>query len=122
MANTIPTVMEAPAYTQVTIAANASLSNPSTPLNGYRVVGILTDAAWDAAKITFQVSLDGINWFNLYDADGEVVVSSITGAAAISMELNALFGWQYVRVRSGIAATAVNQVDATVVTLVTRRL
>ena len=104
----------------VTIAVGASLSGASAKLNGLRLTGVATAATWDAAKISFAVSSDGTNFFALYDEAGaEVGVSAaLTGACAVALNPNDFSGWDYIKVRSGLAAAATNQVDATIVTLV----
>jgi hypothetical protein len=102
----------------VTIAAGASLSSASTKINGYRLVGVRTASTWDAAKLTFQVSSDGTNFFNLYSDAGEYEVSSVTGTAAIAVDPANFLAWNYVKVRSGTAGAATNQADETVITLV----
>ena len=102
----------------VTIGAGASLSGASTKISGFRLVGIILPAGWDAASLTFQVSKDGTTFVNLYDQFGEYAVASITAGAGIALDVATFFPWDYVKVRSGTAASAVNQVDAVVLTLV----
>jgi hypothetical protein len=91
-----------------TIANGASLSDAVT-LNGSQVSVIEMPAAWTAAVLTFQVSMDGTNYFNLYDDNGlEVyVIADITRRIHIS--LPALDQQKYIKLRSGTAVTAVTQ-------------
>jgi hypothetical protein len=102
----------------VTIAAGASLSGASAAHPGKHLFGVVTASTWDAAKITFQVSMDGVAWFNLRDKTAEYEIAAITGAAAVGLDLGIFYPWNYVKVRSGTSAAATNQVDATIVTLV----
>ncbi|HET8669772.1 MAG TPA: hypothetical protein VFM05_03830 [Candidatus Saccharimonadales bacterium] len=102
----------------VTIGAGASLSGASTKYAGYRLVGIITASTWDAAKVSFSVSVDGTNYFTLHSGSAEYEIASVTGAFAIPVEKKYFMPWNYVKVRSGTSGAATNQADATVVTLV----
>ena len=102
----------------VTIAAGASLSAATVKYPGYRLVGVQTAATWDAAKLTFQGSTDGVNFFNLFTATGEYEIAAVTAGACIALEFFNFVPWDYYKVRSGTAALATSQVDATVLTLV----
>ena len=107
----------------VTIGAGASLSSASTKYPGYRLVGVVTASTWDAAKMTFMVSNDGTNFFDLLDTTGtEYELAAITAAKAAAVDGALLIPWDYVKVRSGTSAAATNQVDATIVTLVFYRM
>jgi hypothetical protein len=90
---------------------------------GATFVGLVTPAAWTAADITFDVSKDGTTWFPLFDnAGAEVKIPSAsipTGAGQAFALLSTIFqGWSWLRVRSGVSATPVNQAAARTVTLV----
>jgi hypothetical protein len=102
----------------VTIGAGASLSGASTKWPGYKLIGLMTASTWDAAKITFQGSVDGTTYANLYDKTAEYEIAAVTGAACVALDVTAFMPWDYIKVRSGTAAAPTNQVDATVVTLV----
>lgn len=102
----------------VTIPAGASLSGPSTKEASYRLMGIVTPSGWDAAKISFEVSNDGVNYFTLHTGTAEYELASVTGAFAIALEPKYFIAWDYVKVRSGLVGAATNQADAVVVTLV----
>jgi hypothetical protein len=102
----------------VTIGAGASLSGASTKRNGYRLLAVCTAATWDAAKITFQVSNDGTTYYVLKPEGVEYECAAVTGAAAVAINPQHFLAWDYVKIQSGTSAAAVNQADATVVTLV----
>jgi hypothetical protein len=102
----------------VTIGAGASLSGASSKYPGYRLFGVLTASTWDAAKISFQVSMDGTNYFVLKPKGTEYECAAVTGAAAVPIEPQYFLPWDYVKIQSGISTAATNQADATVVTLV----
>jgi hypothetical protein len=104
----------------VTIAASASLSGAARLPNGHVLVGIVMPAAWTAANLTFQASEDGAAYANLYDENGNEV--TVTAAAARYIRL-APADWcaaPFLKVRSGAAASAVNQAAARTLTLITR--
>lgn len=106
-----------PTSVTVSIASGASLSG-AIAIRG-ALSGIIMPAGWDAAGLTFQVSMDNTNFSNLY-ADGvEFTVASAAVAAgrAVSLPLNNFLGWRYVKVRSGTAASPVDQTAARNLTL-----
>ena len=104
----------------VTIGAGASLSGPSGSLAGRVLVAVITAPTWDAAKITFQASLDGTNFFVVTEKGTEYECASVTGAKYVSVAPEVFYGAKYIKVQSGVSGTATNQVDATIVTLVSR--
>jgi hypothetical protein len=78
-------------------------------------------AAWTAAAITFQVSADGSNWYDLYTEGGEyTLTSSVVGASRTIVVDPAVFiGIRYLKIRSGVSGTTVNQASQRDLTLVT---
>jgi hypothetical protein len=75
---------------------------------GVMPVGIFLPAAWTAAVMTFQVSPDNSNWYNLYDKVGEV---SYPAAASewLALDPAQFAGVRYLKCRSGTSGTPVNQ-------------
>jgi hypothetical protein len=105
--------------TTVTIGAGASLSGSTIDLATLgNPVAIITDAAWDTNAVTFQASVDGTNFFNLYKEATEYSLAGVTASTLHSLDMQAFAGLSHLKIRSGTAAAAVNQVDATVITLV----
>ena len=103
-----------PAETVVKIAASASDSGILALEHGCSLTGVITPAVWDAADITFRVSNDGTTFYPLFDAAGdEVVIPSasvaIAEARAFALLPENFAGWNYVKIRSGTNALAVNQ-------------
>lgn len=90
-----------------TILSGASLSD-AIDLSGRNLTGILLPATWTTADLTFSVSLDGTTYADLHDAAGEYVA---VAAASVFIGLNiaALMGFRYLKVRSGTSGTPVNQ-------------
>lgn len=107
------------ANTDVVIPINTALSG-AVNLGGATLVGIVMPAAWTAANLTFQGSVDGVTYNEITDSAGTAV--SVTAAAARYIPINpaTLPGLQYVIVRSGTSGAAVNQTAARTITLVTR--
>ncbi len=100
---------------QDVVIANGESLSAVVPLDvrgARQLVGLQMPAAWDAASLTFAVSFDGTTFVPLYWDGAEYTVAAAGGAAAslgVSLEPSAFAGWPFVRVRSGVAATPVNQ-------------
>lgn len=99
------------------IAINASLSD-AVDLGAMRLQRINMPAAWDAAGLTFQASVDGAAFLDLHDKGGEVSVPAAAGRSIV-VDQAAFRGVRYLRVRSGTAAAPVAQLAARALTLVT---
>jgi hypothetical protein len=106
--------MPAPRVMRVTIANGASQSE-EIDLQGADALAIIIPAAWTAAAITFLVSADpGGTYGPLYDDAGtEATVASAAVVALRVISLRALVDVlkpiRYLKLRSGVAATPVNQ-------------
>ena len=114
----------------VTIANGASLSDVVELGDGATIIGLTTDSAWDANKITFAVSneradtaaeLAALTYTPLYlDTGVEAVIgvtTSIAASASTFVPDSWLKGWRWVKLRSGTAAAAANQSGATTIRL-----
>lgn len=101
-----------------TIAEGAALSN-AVSLDGYKYFTILMPAQWTAASLTFQGSIDGTTYYNLY-TDGSEVTESVAAGNAYAVNMNALAfaSLKYLKIRSGTAATPVNQAAARTISIV----
>lgn len=98
------------------IANGASLS-AAVELEGFVIFAIALPAVWTAAAMTFQSSLDGVTWGDVFDdAGAEVTIAAGTIVAGRflvnSTILEKLAGLSKLRVRSGISGAAVAQVAA----------
>lgn len=111
--DTTPSPVKAgdPTSVSVTIANGANLSSAGF-VHG-ALVGIITPAAFTAAAVTFQGSVDGVNYYDIYDDSVErVFASGVFPAAAarfLSLDLNDWLPFNYIKVRSGTAAATVGQ-------------
>ena len=97
-----------------TIANGASLSD-AIDLRDYAIAAICLPAAWTAAAITFTASASQSGTYNsVYDDAGtEVAIASANVVASRVLVnkaiLEQLAGLRWVKMRSGTAATPVNQ-------------
>lgn len=102
-----------------TIAINASASTALFTA-GAAVVGILMSAAWTAAKLGVEVSLDGARWVTAKN----VTLEQASAEADIFIPIpigDAIFT-PFIRLKSVDAAgAAVNQAAERVLTVVTKR-
>jgi hypothetical protein len=104
-----------------TISAGSALSAPVSVGAGL-LVGILIPPAWTAASLTFQTSVDGVNWYDVYDEltnELTVQVPSASGAY-ILFDPDTWLGVNMFKIRSGTTAVPVNQASSAAITLVTR--
>lgn len=100
-----------PSQIAYSIEADASLSGAIAIL-GAAPMAIVMPSAWTAADLTFQVSHDGTNYYNLYYGGSEERILSPTAGTAVALDPGVFACWQYMKVRSGTSGTAVNQAAA----------
>jgi hypothetical protein len=96
-----------------TIAESASLSDAVYLGESLSPFAIKMPAAWDAAAITLQTSLDGSAWSNVYIAGGTEYSVTVAAANWVMLDPTYLKGLgSYIKVRSGTAGSPVNQTAA----------
>ncbi len=105
-----------------TIAKDASLSG-AVCIAGYHYIAFSMPDQWTAsATMTFQVSHDGVTYQDLYDGSSgsEASMSGIAASRNFSdAGINLLLApWNYLKVRSGTAASAVPQLAARSITVI----
>lgn len=91
-----------------TIANGASLSG-AINVFGRDIVAIVMPAGWTAAALTFQASVDGVNYFNVHSSGGTEQSYTVDASRYIPVQAGTFAGAQMVRLRSGTAGTPVNQ-------------
>jgi len=105
------TVVEYAQQVDVVIAAGATGLSGALDLKGMTPVAIQMPAAWVAANLTFQVSLDGgVTYANLYDEAGTEIAVTVAASRVVALNTVAKYwsgGW--IKIRSGTAALAVDQ-------------
>ena len=83
-------------------------------------VGIQMPAAWDAANITFLAAASSSTPAALYDQFGTEVAATAAAARYIALDPAQFFGIRVIQIRSGTAASAVNQTAARTLRVVCR--
>jgi flagellar hook protein FlgE len=118
--NTItPTGRGVPTTTTATIAINQSLS-PAINLSGWTLIGIKMPAAWTAADITLQASVNNSTWVDVYDQLGTELTIEVDASRFVIINSPDLKAIRYLKIRSGTSGTPVNQEAARIITLILR--
>ncbi len=94
-----------------TIANGESLSD-ALDLKGYGLTGFQMPTSWTTANLTFQVSVDGTTYQNLYDDLGNEVTVTAAASRFIRVDPALFVGFEKIKVRSGTSGSAVNQAAA----------
>lgn len=118
------TYLNAIRYQQVTIPASGSLSDATPVGAGAVVVGISMPSAWTAANITFQGSVDGTTFQDIFDTTTNGTsnewVAAVSASRITMLDTSLSDSLQQIRLRSGTSATPVNQAAARTITLIIR--
>lgn len=102
-----------------TIASGASLSG-ALNIAGKGLVRILMPAAFSGTALTFQTSMDGVTYYNLYKPDGTEYSVTVAAARAIVLPPADFAGFNYLKVRSGTSGAATTEGADRSVVLVAR--
>jgi hypothetical protein len=78
-------------------------------LAGYYVVGLITPSEWDAAPVTVQVSVEGDNYYDLFNGVGGEFTFNVTPDIMINVDPNLLMMANFLRLRSGTRGLEVPQ-------------
>jgi hypothetical protein len=105
-------------YNTAKITGGASLSAETVVPEGCHLVGYITDAAWDTQATTFQICVDGTNYFNLYSEATEYSHAGVTASTFHRVDTQVFIGARKLKIRSGTASVPANQGDDSTVTLV----
>jgi hypothetical protein len=93
------------------IRAGESLSEIANFTQG-RPVRIVTPKGWDGGDITFQVSVDGVHFDDLFNPDGSEVALVCNGLGrAISLTGQSAIAVSYVKYRAGSSMWPVPQTE-----------
>jgi hypothetical protein len=93
----------------VNIPNGAAGLSAGTDLGLYRAARIAMPATWTAANLTFQASYDNATWNDLYDSYGVEYTVTAAASRSIILPIADFLGIRYIKIRSGTAATPVNQ-------------
>jgi hypothetical protein len=105
-----------------TIIANGTSLSPAIAASNGRLIAIQMPAAWTAAVLTFQGSMDGITFSDIYDATGAEISVTVVAAHGVSLDVTVFAGWQFLKFRSGTGAAAVNQAADRTLTICSMQL
>lgn len=104
--------------TQTALIANGASLSSVIDLGAGKLVAIQMPAAWTAAALTFQASIDGTNYFDVYDTSTERNYT-VAASRMLVLQLPDWVGIKYLKIRSGTSGTPVNQgADRTLTLLV----
>ena len=96
---------------EVTILTNASLSD-AVDLEGGLLEGVLMSAVWTAATISFEGSLDNVNFYEIGDGTAEISLVAAAGWLIV-IPPGVLDGCgRYLKIRSGTSIAPVVQLLA----------
>jgi hypothetical protein len=101
------------------IGAGTALSAP-VGIGESQLHGILLPSVWTTANLTFQVSVDGTNFFELYDDAGNEITVNAAASRYCALDPTRWRSIYSLIVRSGTSASPVNQVAQATITLQTR--
>ena len=105
----------------IDISESTTVSLPVYIGGEFTLIGIKYPAAWTAAVITFLVSLDGVNWANLLDDAGNEISKTVTADQYRELDSSEFKSAIHLKIRSGVAASAIAQAADREFTLVQRR-
>jgi hypothetical protein len=96
-------------------AATSALFSIADIGNENELIGVEMSTGWTAAAISFRVSMDGTNFFDLFDDGGTEVSLTVAASRIIGFRSDirsSLRPWKYIQLRSGLTGAPVNQAAA----------
>lgn len=91
----------------------ATLSD-TLQIAGRQVKMIEMSATWTPAVLTFQGSMDAINYYNLYDEEGEEFMVFVESTRRVYLDNTVLDCQKYIKLRSGLFTNTVPQAGGVV--------
>ena len=82
------------------------------------VVSLIMPAGWNDARLTFQVSIDGTDFHDVFDQNGHEVQVTVTVNSAIAMPDNYFGRIRFIKFRSGTRDAPVVQAEQRDMTIV----
>jgi len=95
----------------VALAAGASLSDP-IDAGDLRAARVQIPSAWTTANLTFQTSIDGVTYADLYDGNATEYTIQAAASREILLPMVDFLGVRYLKIRSGTSGTPVAQAAA----------
>lgn len=99
------------------IAAAGTIS-AEVDLGAQVLAGIYVPSGWTAATISFQVSFDSVNWFEMFTYAGAAVSLAAAASIYLAVDPTQWKGVRALKVRSGSSASPTTQTNAVTVQLV----
>jgi hypothetical protein len=117
-ANGLPVAGGYPVAASAVIASSGNLSG-AINLGNTVLAGLILPGTWDAAVLTFQGSIDGSTYADIYDGTTErsLTTAGVLGKA-ITLDSSTWMAWRYIKIRSGTAGTPVTQTAQRTISLV----
>lgn len=100
-----------------TIPSAGSLT-PAIDLGDLRLARIIVPDTWTPAAITFQASINGTTWRDVYDSYGAEVSLTVVPGGDHVIPLSDFSSLDLIKLRSGTSAAPVAQTDAAELILV----
>jgi len=97
------------ADTTVTIASGQSLSTGSVSIAGATGLWMRMPANWGGGDLTFQLATDGVNFFNLFLANGKEYTAKIVPGTVVPFDMSVAKGGGALKIRSGTSVRPVVQ-------------
>lgn len=107
--------------TDAVISSGGSLS-PAVALGARVIHGILMPTGWDAAALTFQASVDGTTFFDIYSSAGTELSYTVAASRYIPIDPTLWRAINLIKVRSGTSGAAVNQTADRTISLILKPL
>ena len=106
-------------------AATSGLSTVIS-LKGYLLTNIIMPDTWTTAALSFLLSVDdGVTYNSFSDYGGEIAYTSSIAVASKALGMKPEYAMQLqglLKIRSGLAALAVNQASSRTITLIAMKL
>lgn len=101
----------------VSISTEATGLSDAINFGGGTISSIAMSTGWTDASLTFQGSLDGTNYYDVYTSTGGEVSYSTTASRALVFDPIFWAAFSSIKVRSGTAAIPVAQAAARTLTI-----
>lgn len=100
-------------------ALSSAIDLRTPELFGFTPMVVITPSAWDSAKMSAQVSIDGVNWLNFHEWNSNFE----SAHTLLASEAHAITGYPFrgipfVRFRSGTDNAPVNQSADRILTII----
>jgi len=96
---------------RLTIAAGQALSAPIDCSTG-TVLAVTVPYNWTRANISFQVSSDGVDYYDVVDENGREVLLTAMAGTCLTLGAESYWKGMHIKIRSGSKDNPVAQVNA----------